>query len=126
MPIALRYTFEFEGAAVRMLRQRRLDKQTVPSYAREGPDGESGFWVELRDASQQVLYRRVMDDPTLRYEAPIDEKGALRTAEAGGRTGTFSVVVPFLPQASTLLVWASRPPEAAAKPILTTAVDSSA
>ena len=126
MPIALRYTFEFEGAAVRMLRQRRLDKQTMPSYAREGSDGESGFWVELRDPSQQVLYRRVMDDPTLRYEAPVDDNGALRTEEGGGRKGTFSVVVPFLPQARTLMVWASRPPEAAARPILTAAVDSSA
>ena len=50
MPVALRYTFEFNGTAVRILRQRRLDKQTAPSYAWEGADGESGFWVELRDA----------------------------------------------------------------------------
>ena len=67
-----------------------------------------------------------MDDPTFRYEAPVDDNGALRTPEIGGRTGTFSVVVPFLPQARTLMVWASRPPEAAALPILTAAVDSTA
>ena len=126
MPVALRYTFEFEGTAVRLLRQRRLDKQTVPSYAWEGADGESGFWVELRDTSQKVLYRRVMDDPTFRYEAPVDDNGALRTLEIRGRKGIFSVVVPFLPQARTLVVWASRPEEAAARPILTETVDSSA
>ena len=126
MPVALRYTFEFEGAAVRMLRQRRLDKQTVPYYAWEGADGESGFWVELRDTSQKVLYRRVMDDPTFRYEAPVDDKGALRTEAAGGRKGTFSVVVPYLPLARTLMVWASRPEEAAAAPILTATVDTTA
>ncbi len=126
MPVALRYTFEFEGTNVRILRQRRLDKQTSPSYPREGADDESGFWVELRDTSQKVLYRRVMDDPTLRYEAPVDDNGALRTLEIGGRRGTFSVVVPFLPQARTLMVWASRPEDAAALPILTVAVDSTA
>lgn len=126
MPVAMRYTFEFEGTAVRILRQRRLDKQTAPSYAWEGADGESGFWVELRDPSQQLLYRRVLDDPTFRYEAPVDDNGALRTQEISGRKGTFIVVVPFLPQARTLMVWASRPPDAAATPILTAPVDTTA
>jgi hypothetical protein len=126
MPAALRYTFEYDDAAVRMLRRSKLDKQTAPSYKWEGADGESGFWVELRDASQQVLYRRVMDDPAFRYEAPLDDNGTLRTPTAVGRKGTFSVVVPDLPQARTLMVWASRPPEAAAVPILTQTVDGAA
>ena len=127
MPVALRYTFEFNDTAVRILRRRTLDKQTAPSYAWEGAVGESGFWVELRDASQKVLYRRVMDDPTFRYEAPVDDNGALRSQQTTARRiGTFTVVVPFLPLARTLMVWASRPPEAAAAPILTATVDRSA
>lgn len=120
MPAALRLTFEFENAQMRVLRRRQLNKQTAPSHTWDGAEGESGFWVEVRDTANAVLYRRVMDDPFYRLEGPSNDTGQLRIADVATRKGTFSVVVPVVIGSHTLIVMASRPPEAEATPIFTT------
>lgn len=124
MPVALRYTFAFDTTSLRMLRRLALDKQTVASLDWEAVAGESGFWVELRDASDQLLYRRVLDDPAYRLEGPINDNGAMRAVPpAPGRTGTFSVVVPYTPDTTRLVIMASRPPDAPAAAIVNITVE---
>jgi hypothetical protein len=119
VPPALRFPLEYDEASLRMLERSPLEKQTAPSHDWEGADGESGFWVEVRSAANTVLYRRVMDDPLYRFEAPVNDNGQLRSASMPGRSGTFTFVVPIVSGAHTLMIWASRPREAPATAILT-------
>jgi hypothetical protein len=80
----------------------------------------SGFWVEIRDDRGQILYRRIMDDPTLRYEGPViedsDEPPQHEAADIP-RPGIVSFVVPDIPGAVKVVIMASRPADAPAGPI---------
>lgn len=79
-----------------------------------------GFWIELRDGHGEIIYRRIMDDPTLRYETPApedsDEPMHRETAHAP-KPGIVSFVVPDVPGAARVVIMASRPADAPAGPI---------
>lgn len=78
-----------------------------------------GFWVELRNDSGEVVYRRIMDDPTLRREgaAPEESDEPPRDASDTPRPGIVSFVVPEMPGAARVVIMASRPSDAPAGPI---------
>ena len=123
----MRYVFQFDAASLRPLSRMILDKHTAPSYEAEGERGVSGFWLELWDGTGRVVYQRALDDPYYRFEGPVDDTGRLRTiAPSGPRSGLFTVVIPFLPGATNLVVMASRPPDAPAAPILNITIESPA
>jgi hypothetical protein len=80
----------------------------------------SGFWVELRDGHGQTIYRRIMDDPTLRHEGawPEDsDEPPAGDAPHTPRPGIVSFVVPEMTAAARLIIMASRPADAPAGPI---------
>lgn len=120
--IAIRFTIAHDDrGGVRVEHRQPLEKRVavIPRYI-EAFKGRCGFWVELRDNNERVLYRDVMHDPT-RVESPGDIERARSHPRDEDRTvhGLFSIVVPALPNASAVVVMASRPANTAARPILT-------
>lgn len=123
MPLALRYTFEFDAGTARLLDQMTIDKHTPPSYEWKGVPGASGFWWELRNDTGEVMYRRVADDPYYRFEGPVNDRELRTISPVTARSAVFSLVVPFLPAARSLVIMASRPPDAVAQPIAIVKID---
>ncbi len=60
----------------------------------------SGFWCELRDGDGRVLHRQVLRDP----RHPTDEVAGARHTPAGRVTGVFTVLVPVIEGAATVVL----------------------
>ena len=107
MPRAVRFTFEYVGLnQPRVLSTLHLEKRVVASDARDATTKRSGFWFDVLDNTGAVLYRRVTGDPRVDIDAPADEEGRMASAVTPG-AGMFSVVLPNLPRASRVRIWAS-------------------
>lgn len=104
---ALRFTFSYEGAAIRLLARHRINVRPPASdLLAEAQQDEllSAFWVELHDANQRPLYRRILHNPLMSSPAWGVESAL----------GVFYVVVPNLPAAETLVLYGAMPrPETA-------------
>jgi hypothetical protein len=71
-----------------------------------GDPEANGFWVELADASGEVVYRRVQQDPTHGAEV-FSPTGQIARTSGRSRTGTFVVLVPVLEAATHVILWGS-------------------
>ncbi|CAM5386167.1 hypothetical protein SGRIM128S_09626 [Streptomyces griseomycini] len=65
-PTTVRLIFEYEGTDIRLISRRRVAMMPPPSDPLREREDAQGFWVEVRDAQQRPLYRRVMCDPVRR------------------------------------------------------------
>lgn len=106
----------------RLVSVQRIHKTiSQPRWPDSGDESRySGFWVELRNGQGATLYRRIIDDPTLRSEGagPEDSDEPLVSDGANiPRPGIVSFVVPEVPGATRVVVMASRPSDAQAGPI---------
>lgn len=105
---ALRFTFSYEGAAIRLVARHLLDVRTPasdPLTESQCDKQQSGFWVELHDANHRPLYRRILHNPLMSV-APA--------GQPANPLGIFYVVVPSLPAAETLVLYGALPrPETA-------------
>jgi hypothetical protein len=126
-PRTMRLTFEYRGPEVRLASQTPVEMLAPPSDQTEGYAGQSGFWVELRDARDAVVYRRVMRHP-IQFE-PEAPTGSPESPFTRGRIeqvqGTFVVLVPDLGHARGLRLVGSPPeqPASAAQEILRAALE---
>lgn len=117
MPKAVRLTLEFAGQAPpRVVSTRALDKQVPASDSLEPYPDRSGFWIDVVDAGGRVRYRSVTGDPRDSAEAPGGPGERMMHIPSTARE-LFSIVVPDLPDATRVEVWASDG-EARAKVVL--------
>jgi hypothetical protein len=72
--------------------------------------GLTGFWIELRDGKEEVLYRVGLPDPFERGMELFEEGGTMRRVSAAGHDATLEVLVPDLPAAAGLHLFSSNPP----------------
>jgi len=98
-PKAIRLTFSYDGPAVKLLSQERVEMIVPPSDPLSGFKGQKGFWAELRDKQDKTLYRQVLHNPT-RNDAEVfpdpDEhpEQNVGRAPAPKRKGGFVVLLP--------------------------------
>src|SRR5438270_12916067 len=59
----LRLTFAYDGNQVRLLRSQRVAMVTPPAVTPAPEKGQSGSWLEVRDAKGALLYHRAIHDP---------------------------------------------------------------
>jgi hypothetical protein len=111
---AMRLTFAYEGEEIRLVERQSIEKRVRASdpILEKGEAGRySGFWIELRDAEGQTLYRRVLHDPIqTSVEVPSDDPNqsfSRHTVE--NPRGTFFVILPDLDRADRLVVFSSPP-----------------
>ena len=112
----LRLTFEYKGTDVRLIARQSVDMMAPPSDRLDEYADHAGFWVELRDGNDRVLYRRVTQNPiALDREAPSgDPQRPFTRVPDDTKQGVFTLLVPDLKEARELRVMGS-PPDALAR-----------
>src|SRR4051812_36199358 len=116
---AVRLTFSYEKDDVRLVDRQRVEMMAPPGEPDRIPRRASGFWVELRDGRNRVLYQRVIAQP-VRFEAEVfgEQPGdPLGWRPVSDPRGSFAIVVPELPDGDTVKLFSSPlTPESAAEP----------
>jgi hypothetical protein len=76
-----------------------------PSVTAAPRSGQSGYWVELRDAAGDLLYHRALSNP-IRADVEVysdDPRQTLTRIPMAAPEGQFEVLLPDLPDAHTFL-----------------------
>ena len=112
---ALRLTFRYVGTEIRVVSEQRVEMVTPFSDRLDEYEGHSGAWLELRDAHERVIYRRVIRNPIDTYvEAPSgDPNRPFTHVPKDPPEGIFVLVTPDLPEAVSLHLFATVPPNRA-------------
>lgn len=110
---ALRLTFSFDGPKIQLTLRETVEMTLPPSVALTDDPPGGPFWYELQDGERTPLYRR-----TQRH--PLDSTVEIRTGDperplahldSGRAAGTFTLLVPELPDAQSVVLYGwSRPP----------------
>ena len=75
----LRLTFRAAGGEVRLVAHERLDMICPPSVGERHEAGKhGGFWLELRDAKEGVLFHRFLDNPLADSDEVHSPDGKIR------------------------------------------------
>jgi hypothetical protein len=98
---AIRLQIEYDKSGFSIVDSWPLETLAPASHALEAPRATSGFWVELRDAKNNVLYRRVMSNPVQSEVEIFDPEGIHRHAVEEPK-GVFTVLVPDMPDAEEI------------------------
>ncbi|MDX6677396.1 MAG: hypothetical protein QOE31_1448, partial [Solirubrobacteraceae bacterium] len=83
-----------------LVSQRRVAMRALAPRRLSADSDAQGFWVELRDASDEPLYRQTLHEPIREdLEVVADDGVSLARVPRENVAGRFSVVVPDLPAA---------------------------
>jgi hypothetical protein len=107
---AKRLTFSYEGNQIKLISQQNIQKVVPPSVTRDTQNNRSGFWFEITSDKQNVLYRRVIDNPIKTdIEVFSDEKEteSISRYKISDIKGAFSIVIPDIPEAEGLDLFGS-------------------
>ncbi len=99
----LRLTFRVANGEARLVKYERLNMICPPSVG-EPPQAVKygGFWVELRDASEQVLFHRVLHAPLQDSVEVHSPDGNIQRVMGTPAESVFEVLVPDYDDASTI------------------------
>ena len=106
---SLRLIFQYEGETIQLSSIKRVNTIAPPSDALTPGERASGFWYEVRDRSNQPLYRRVADMPN-RYDVEVrsDDPASPPTWQTIDKPqGVFVALVPDLGTAQDLVLFSS-------------------
>ncbi|WP_171163536.1 hypothetical protein [Streptomyces sp. I05A-00742] len=106
---AVRLIFEYAGPDIRLVSRQQVEAAPPPSDPIEEERDVQGFWVELRDAEQRPLYRRVMHPP-VRHDAEVfsdDPERSIARVPVEEPRGAFAVLVPDLGDADHIALVSS-------------------
>jgi len=106
---AVRLIFSYKGSKTKLESKHAIEMIALPSDSTEDYKDRSGFWVELRDKQDQVIYRRIVRNPIEEeLEAPSgDPTRPFTRVSNPNPEGTFSVLVPDFETAEALVLCAS-------------------
>jgi len=92
---AIRLTFYYKDGVVQLVSKSEVG-MVIPPGDPPTKRAEHGFWAELRDASNNTLFRRVLHNPIpTDMEVFSDEPGkSISRAPGGPSEGTFTIVMP--------------------------------
>ncbi len=108
---AIRLTMVQDGGNLKVLSRQSVRMRVPESDATYGFENKSGFWVELRSAAQECVYRRGIPNPMEdEIEAPSgDPERPFTRAAAPSKGRVFVVLVPDTEEARELVLSASPP-----------------
>jgi len=114
---SLRLIFNYQGTQIQLASQQRVEMTAPPSDPMDEYEGQSGFWIDVRDSEDSVLYRQIMHNPIqLELEAPSgDPERPFTQVKNETSEGTFMVIVPDI-EAGVVLAMHSSPPDEPASP----------
>ena len=104
-----RLTFGYDRDRLELLDRQRVDMVAPPGETAPIPRRAAGFWVELRDGRGRRVYQRVVHQP-IRFEVEVfpERRGdPIVRRPVDHPRGTFSLLVPDLPDAQTVVLFSS-------------------
>jgi hypothetical protein len=108
-PRTLRLTFSYEGDTVRLISRERLEMIPPPSEPVAIREGQSGFWYEVRDTDERILYQRVLQNP-IQFDVEVftsDPNQMLTRQRVANPRGVFVLTAPEIEGAATLVLFSS-------------------
>jgi hypothetical protein len=107
---AVRLTFSYEGNKIDLISKQKIKKR-LPVPPRLGIQKEQtpGFWLELSNDNKRLLYRQIMDNP-IRIDTEVFSENpneSITRHELADPKGTFSMVIPDIPDARNLDLFGS-------------------
>ena len=111
-PGAWRLTFAYDGDRVELVSHQWIDMRAPAGLDAPADVDRPGFFVEMRDAADRVVYQAAMHPPIQRDIEVFspDPAESIRRVPVEQPRGTFQVVVPDLPEGETVLLRGSEPP----------------
>lgn len=106
---SIRFTFSYRGANIKLESRQSIKMIAPPSDPLEVRDKRSGFWYELRDKENRVLYRRIIQNP-VKYAVEVrsDKKDTpLVWENVKDPAGQFVLLTPELPEAESIVLVSS-------------------
>jgi len=105
-PAAWRVTFEYDGEDVTVVAKERVAMLAPPDDEPLVSKDASGYWVEVRDDDDAVVYRQVIHNPiqTDLEVFPEDPSEPMHRVPVAHPRGVFQVVVPDLPEGRTAVL----------------------
>lgn len=103
LPKATRLIFEYEGESIRLIEQQNVD-MIIPTAPNSVPSKQKGFWIEVKDHKSKVLFSKTQQNP-IRQDVEVfsDKSGEnIVRRPALHAKGTFVVLIPNLPEASSI------------------------
>jgi hypothetical protein len=107
----LRLTLAYEGMEIRLVAGQRVEMIPPRGESERIQLGQPGYWVELRNAHEQILYQSILHYP-IRYmiEVPGDpDTGVMRWEKVNNPRGIIQLLVPDIPEARILILFGSPP-----------------
>jgi hypothetical protein len=99
----LRLTFRVADGEVQLVRHERLDMICPPSIGERPEAGKhGGFWIELRDAGDRVLFHRVLHSPLGDSVEIHSPDGKIQREFGPSSESIFEVLLPDQDEASTV------------------------
>jgi hypothetical protein len=118
-PRAVRLIFRYDGDKLELVSQEKVEMLVPPSDAvAPAAQARTGFWIDLHDAQNRTLFRRVMHPPARDVEVFSNEPGqTLARKPTPQAKGVFVAVVPDLAEghAVSLSRGEARPAPGAAR-----------
>jgi len=108
---SVRLTFEARGDRLYLLSAQRIDAMAPPLGEPERAQPDEGYWLELRDTADAIVYRRPVFEP-LQLDAGgfgDDPQQPLQRVKGGRPPGIFTVLVPDLADARFAVISGNTP-----------------
>lgn len=107
IPVMLRLTFAYDETSLQLIRSQRIEKVSPPTLTPPPQEGQPGYWFEVRDANERLLYHRVLHDPfqiTLEVFSEPPQESITRVPNPN-RSGELMVLVPDPANAATFIFY---------------------
>jgi hypothetical protein len=102
---SLRLQFDYDGEALRLVEQTRVRMIAPASPVPRPKLGEQrGFWVELQNARGHTLFHRLVHNPLRASVEVHSPDGPPQILTGRPQPGSFEVLVPDIPDATTVVV----------------------
>lgn len=109
----LRLTFKVTGGEVRLVSYQRVEMICPPSVGELPEAGRhSGFWMELRDSKDRVLFHRRLHTPFRDSVAIHSPDGKIRREFGAIPESVFEVLMPDVDDAVSIALIGDRPGKA--------------
>lgn len=101
-----RLTFTYEGDNVVLARARRVEMIAPPSVTPPPAADAGGFWLEVRDKNDKLIFHRPLHNPLRRHIEQFGAKpgDAMQRISPVAQKGEFEVLVPDLPDGAQFSV----------------------
>lgn len=109
--VAWRFSMAFDDGALAVNDIAAVEMRVGPSDRTDDMSSFTGFWYELHDANEAVIFRRITPNPMSVFAEIAVEDGKFTRARLDGSAGDFEILVPALGDARTLVIFGPNPPD---------------